>query len=214
MCPPLSRRDNELAVCDRLPAANRSHPTISLIVPIRPDRAASLLTPSAASPVLLGTRPLFLYRSSLSFKIFPTCILVLLPFILRPAHVSLWIRLRIYSDTPAERLPPMTTTRKHIHPSPIFLRKTTQLVNVSIAEKERPRCGTGIAHSRPRTSCWKKENAMDWDLLLVTGALIGVFMLIALLGRIWRDQTPHTPKSETKESHEFAAASCEAEKVA
>ena len=35
---------------------------------------------------------------------------------------------------------------------------------------------------------------MDWDLLLVTGALIGVFMLIALLGRIWRDQTPHTPK--------------------
>jgi len=55
---------------------------------------------------------------------------------------------------------------------------------------------------------------MDWDLLLVTGALIGVFMLIALLGRIWRDQTPLTPKSGTKESHEFAAASCEAEKVA
>ena len=25
---------------------------------------------------------------------------------------------------------------------------------------------------------------MDWDMLLVTGALIGVFMLIALLGRI------------------------------
>ena len=54
---------------------------------------------------------------------------------------------------------------------------------------------------------------MDWDLFLVTGALIGVFMLIALLGRIWKDQTPRTPKSETKESHEFAAPSGEVDRV-
>jgi hypothetical protein len=54
---------------------------------------------------------------------------------------------------------------------------------------------------------------MDWDLLLVTGALIGVLMLIALLGRIWRDQTPRTPKSGTKESHEFAAAPGEVDRV-
>ena len=55
---------------------------------------------------------------------------------------------------------------------------------------------------------------MDWDLFLVTGALIGVFMLVALLGRIWQDQTPRTPKSGTKESHEFAAPSGEADIVA
>ena len=64
-----------------------------------------------------------------------------------------------------------------------------------------------------RAHRWKKENAMDWDLFLVTGALIGVFMLIALLGRIWKDQTPRTPKSEPKESHEFGAPSGEVDRV-
>jgi hypothetical protein len=125
MCPPLSRRDNELAVCARLSAANRSHPTISLIVPIRPDRAASLLTPSAASPVLPGTRPLFLDRSSPSFSD---------PPYVYPSTPSLYPQtgsrialdtMRIYSDTPVERLPPIDDDTKHIHPSPIFLRKTT-----------------------------------------------------------------------------------------
>jgi hypothetical protein len=54
---------------------------------------------------------------------------------------------------------------------------------------------------------------MDWDLLLVTGALIGVLMLIALLGRIWRDQTPRRPERETNGSHEFAASSGEVDRV-
>ena len=55
---------------------------------------------------------------------------------------------------------------------------------------------------------------MDWDLLLVTGALIGVIMLIALLGRIWQDQTPRTPEDEAEKSFEFAAPSVKLEKVA
>jgi hypothetical protein len=55
---------------------------------------------------------------------------------------------------------------------------------------------------------------MDWDMLLVAGALIGVLMLVALLGRIWRDPTLPMPVSGTKASHEFAAPAGEVDRVA
>ncbi len=55
---------------------------------------------------------------------------------------------------------------------------------------------------------------MDWDMFLLAGALIGLLMLITLLGRIWRDHTPRRPESGTKQSHEFAAAAGEIDRVA
>ena len=54
---------------------------------------------------------------------------------------------------------------------------------------------------------------MDWDMLLVTGALIGVFMLMALLGRIWQDQTPRRPSDASPEKRTASVAPGELEKV-
>ena len=55
---------------------------------------------------------------------------------------------------------------------------------------------------------------MDWDMVIVTGALLGVIMLVAILGLIWRDKAPNTLESVSKGSHEFAAPSGELDKVA
>ncbi len=54
---------------------------------------------------------------------------------------------------------------------------------------------------------------MDWDLLLVTGALIGVIMLIALLGRIWQDQTPCRPSDGPPEKRPVSVSPGKLDKV-
>ncbi len=37
---------------------------------------------------------------------------------------------------------------------------------------------------------------MVWDISLITAALLGVFLLLAILTRIWRDQTMENQKAD------------------
>ena len=55
---------------------------------------------------------------------------------------------------------------------------------------------------------------MDWDMLLVTGALVGVLMLIGMLGRIWRDQTPRTLSDAPPERCAVSGSRVDLDKVA
>lgn len=55
---------------------------------------------------------------------------------------------------------------------------------------------------------------MDWDMVIITGVLLGVLMLVAILGLIWQDRASNTLESVSKGSHEFAAPSDELDKVA
>ena len=47
---------------------------------------------------------------------------------------------------------------------------------------------------------------MDWDMLLVTGALFGVLMLMVILGRIWQDQGSRRPSDAPPEKRAASLA--------
>ncbi len=55
---------------------------------------------------------------------------------------------------------------------------------------------------------------MDWDMLIVTGALFRVLMLIAILGRIWQDQTRRRPSDASPEKRVVPIPPVELDKVA
>ena len=37
-------------------------------------------------------------------------------------------------------------------------------------------------------------------MLILTGVLVGTLMLVAAVGRIWRDQSPRMPKGDEKDA--------------
>lgn len=57
---------------------------------------------------------------------------------------------------------------------------------------------------------------MTWDLMLVTVTLATMLLLIillALVSRIWKDQTPHSREEERKYRHVLPSRTVKIEKV-
>lgn len=54
---------------------------------------------------------------------------------------------------------------------------------------------------------------MDWEMLIVTGALLGMLMLFAILSMIWREKSLHASEAADKNSRKLTSKSIEFEKV-